>query len=319
MATDLTEYVLNGLYKRAHSYDIEFTASGYWQALMQQQFPLWQGYAVLCEQSPDDDARTRIDQIVFRIAPDVPLTKLCMVEGKRRGVGAKQVLAAEGQVLAGAKKALDREGLDFVLWRLDRGSEGLTPMDNQPPVPGNRDYYLEIALPEHRALFDNFIALVKAPPQQIPLGGSQADQVQGGSVEGGAQYDAMAGPSSWYSQVPADPADAQALGYQAGSSYQGGWPAQMPAVPAEPGQFEGHGYTAAVAGPSAGAPDTEPWVRVDVTLEKHLINPDKWVFTVGGKVHKVHVTDWQKMKLNDETVWVHRGRKKTYYTRYKPK
>lgn len=68
--------------------DLKFTAYGYWQAVLQYNFLLSEGYAVLYEQSPDEDDRSRIDQIMFRLIPGEPdiLMKAYMVEGKRKGI-----------------------------------------------------------------------------------------------------------------------------------------------------------------------------------------------------------------------------------------
>lgn len=89
---DLTRMVLDGLYRHAMQQDIEYTAVEYWQAHLQYEFPMKDGYAALCEQSPDDDSRSRIGQIVYRIDPSTMVfTKLLMSEGKRRDVGLDQI------------------------------------------------------------------------------------------------------------------------------------------------------------------------------------------------------------------------------------
>ncbi|KAH6632480.1 hypothetical protein F5144DRAFT_650552, partial [Chaetomium tenue] len=137
---DYTGDVLAVLFNRAHNHDIEFTASAYWQAMMQANFTLRDGYAVLCEQSPDENDRTRIDQIVYRLTPDRLLGQLCLVEGKRRGVGNAHIIEAEDRALRGARKALEHSGQEFVfamthwrtqfrVWQLRAGTEELEPMD----------------------------------------------------------------------------------------------------------------------------------------------------------------------------------------------
>lgn len=107
---DLTPRVLEALCHHALGHDIEFTSSGSWQAQLQSQFKLEDGFVVLYEQSPDKSDRTRIDQIVFCLRPTGLVAQLCLVEGKRRGAGTKHIAEAEMQAYKGASKTLDFTG-----------------------------------------------------------------------------------------------------------------------------------------------------------------------------------------------------------------
>lgn len=144
---------------------------------MQNNFRLQDGYAVLCEQSPDDDERTRIDQIIFRLNPDMLLAKVCMVEGKRRGAGSVYIQEAERQALHGAQKAIERDRLPVVyamihwrthfrVWMVTPGGGGLVPLDGRYAKAGDRELYLEIATKDGKEVLNQFIELVKGSDDQ---------------------------------------------------------------------------------------------------------------------------------------------------------
>ncbi|KAL2159727.1 hypothetical protein VTH06DRAFT_2296 [Thermothelomyces fergusii] len=212
MATDLSSSVLSALYQRAHAQDIEYTASGYWQALMQYHFPLREGYAVLCEQSPDDDDRTRIDQIIFHIRPHTRfLVRVCMIEGKRRGAGSAHIVAAEDQARNAARKAIETGTVPrvfalthwrthFRVWEYDPEEGILNPRDEGSTEQGDRNSYLEIASEHGAATFNRFVEMIK--------GFTNAQYGPPPSNNEGA------GPSSGPGDVRAEPAGQHPEGYQ---------------------------------------------------------------------------------------------------------
>ncbi|KAH6614563.1 hypothetical protein B0J18DRAFT_302890 [Chaetomium sp. MPI-SDFR-AT-0129] len=305
IAADWSDYVLAALYQRAHTQDMEYTACGYWQALMQKNFRLQDGYAVLCEQSPDDDDRTRIDQIIFRLNPDMLLAKVCMVEGKRRGAGYAHIKEAERQALHGARKAIERDELPVVyamthwrthfrVWKVTPGGGGLEPLDGREAKPGDRDSYLEIATKDGGEVFNHFIELVK---------GSD-DQPQGNPQPGPPDEQAP------YPQQPPQLYDCETAG-------PSGWPREETIEPTDE-QFEGYEYEAA-AESSAGVSQGKAWLEVQVTLEKHRAHGDRWVFTAGGSKQKINVSNWERATTVDGAkVYVYHGKKTTYFTRQKP-
>lgn len=226
---DQTDNVLEALYRRAHQIDMEFTASSYWQAKLQTAFPLRDGFACLCEQSPDDNDRRRIDQIIYRVEPgSLILTKILVVESKRQDQGTAHIKRAEQQLLDGCIRALNHGGpskpyilgmttwrTKFRLWRLHSGATSLLGMDGGPGFgglaevgPSNTRWYRDILSDE--GMFNDFIGLAKIigsqPLQQDSgLQNIQTNPSQGRS--GGPNFDlAEDGPSntSWPRDIPLD-------------------------------------------------------------------------------------------------------------------
>lgn len=112
---DQTEAVLSALYKRAHQIDMDFTASSYWQARFQVAFPIRDGFACLCEQSPDDNDRTRIDQIIYKVnSSTLILTQIIIIESKRQDQGTSHIKKAEAQLLDECRRASHHGSLHFV-------------------------------------------------------------------------------------------------------------------------------------------------------------------------------------------------------------
>lgn len=316
-SNDLTQAVLLALYRRAHSYDIEFTASGFWQGKLLSAFELKDGYAVLCEQAPDDSDRSRIDQIVYRLTSNGLLAQLCMVEGKRRGSGSKHIKEAENQARLGALKNLEKTGNDVVyamtywlthfrVWMVTSAGR-LEPMDGGTDAPGDRSSYLDISIPEHSAAFDYFVETIKGSGQEGP----QSAAEQAPELPGEQQHYAMAGPS--HNEMATDEQSGGFVGpvvEEYAEEYE-----EYAEENAEEYADEGAG------GSSTGASRPKPWVLVKVTLERHLLSSDLWVFRAKGKEgkeHKVPKDDWKQSEYDNKKVWVYRGKKTTYYTLHKP-
>lgn len=190
---DLTPRVLEALCHRPLGHDIEFTSSG---------FKLEDGFVVLCEQSPDENDWTRIDQIVFCLRPNGLVAQLCLVEGKRRGAGTKHIAEAEMQAYKGAKKTLDFTGdhivhvmtswgICFRTWELKLGGNKLVPLDGGACLEGHRNSYLDIRNPAHNATFNNFVLAVKE--QALRKEGAQhTGQLGAGDGDAGGYADADA-------------------------------------------------------------------------------------------------------------------------------
>ncbi|KAL2018112.1 hypothetical protein VTK56DRAFT_1242 [Thermocarpiscus australiensis] len=307
MTTDYSEQVILALNWRAQGHDIEFTASAVWQALLQKSFPLQDGYTTLCEQCPDDDDRSRIDQIVFQLGHNTLLVKLCMGESKRRGTGSAHIVGAETQAFNGAGRAINRDGLAFMyavttwgthfrLWRLDSDQPALQPMDGGSNTRGDRGSYLDVGKPENRALFDRFVRWVKGlddHSQEHPQDASWHEQTPGLPSERGAQYPQ---PQFYGTEV------------HQGPSY---WSGDVPAAPAE--QFEGYGYEEGE--PSTRTSGGNPRVEVKVTVVKHTLRPDNWLFKIRNETRRTDKSQWKKEKHNGEDVWVYHGKKTPYFTR----
>lgn len=238
---DLTPRVLEALCHRALGHDIEFTSSGFWQAQLQSQFKLEDGFFVLCEQSPDKNDRTRIDQMVFCLRPTGLVAQLCLVEGKRRGAGTKHIAGAEMQAYKGASTTLDFTGdhivhimtswgICFRTWELEIGGRKLVPLNGGPDIPGHRNSYLDIRNPSHNATFNNFVLAVKK--QALGKQGAQhTGQLGAGDGDAGGYVDWDAGryadgDAGGYGDGDAGGyADADAQGYAdvgAGGSNTGG-------------------------------------------------------------------------------------------------
>lgn len=300
------------LYQRALGHDIEFTASAFWQAKLLSEFGLKDGYAVLCEQSPDDNDRSRIDQLVYRLTSDGLLAQLCLIEGKRRGAGSKHIREAENQALLGALKNLEHTGqkvvhamtywsTHFRVWRVRSAVRTLEPMDGGTDTEGDRKSYLDINDSNHSAIFDNFVDVIKISG----LEGPQSAAEQAPELPGEQQHHyAMAGPSGWNAEEPGTSTDP--------NEQSGGYVGPVDEEYDEEYADEGAG------GSSTGASRPKPWVRVKVTLERHLLHPDLWVFRVKGKEYKVPNDDWEQCEYDKKKVWVYRGKKTTYFTSHRP-
>lgn len=170
---DLTQCVLDGLHKLAHSQDMQYTSMGYWQARMRVEFPMKDGYVALCEQSPDDESRRRIDQVIYHIDPGTLMfTKLVMSEGKRKGAGLEHIKEAESQGLSAALKALIRDILpvvyvvttmrvQFRAWRVRAGQQWLTPLHG-PSTEADTQHYLDILSSAGHEQFSRLVEMVMA-------------------------------------------------------------------------------------------------------------------------------------------------------------
>ena len=81
------------------------------------------------------------------------------------------------------------------------------------------------------------------------------------------------------------------------------------------GQFAETEYYGAGGGPSTQASRTQPWVRVNVRVEKHLTRPDVCVFDAENGRRRIERRQWQQTEHDGQTVWVYHGKRTTYFTR----
>lgn len=172
---DRTRTVLQALYNRAHAIDMEFTASSYWQARFQADFPMKAGFACLCEQSPDDNDRTRLDQIIYKVnSQSLMLTQLLIVESKRHGSGNEHIRKAEHQALQGSIRALKHNKLPLVYsittwrtsfraWVLYRNEQSLTTVDGGSNTFADKTSYQDIE--KAADMYQHFISLVYSQSQ----------------------------------------------------------------------------------------------------------------------------------------------------------
>jgi hypothetical protein len=320
MATDLSEHVIQALYNRALSFDIEFTASAFWQALMQYNFRLEDGYVSLCEQSPDENDRTRLDQIVFQLTANNTLVKCFMVESKRRGAGSAHLVEAERQARDGAERAINRGDIGaggifamttwrthFRLWHMGPNARSWAAADGGPMTKGDRASYLEIGVPENRARFDGFIQRVKNP-QAAAAGAAQPWQDP--SQPSPALHDAASAQERQYLQYEQQlhgGAETQP------EQFPTEWVEESATEPAE--QFAEAEYYSAGGGPSTQASRTQPWVRVQVKVEKRRGHPDEWVFNVENGRRRIESSRWVRAEHGGQMVWAYYGKHTTYFTR----
>jgi hypothetical protein len=93
-----------------------------------------------------------------------------------------------------------------------------------------------------------------------------------------------------------------------GQQSSSGWE-EVPPPPTEPhGQFfETEEYSYEAGESSMRTPKAKPWVEVKVTVDKHLVRPTEWVFTVGTDVKKVEKDKWEQAPHNGKRVWAYHG------------
>ncbi|KAL3587703.1 hypothetical protein FPOAC2_13601 [Fusarium poae] len=116
------------------SHNIEATASAFWQAYLNRNFPRpWQ---LLCEQGPDD-TRRRVDmKVIFYNDENRTLSPILLIEVKRKKGSRTEV---EEQGLDAADKAIDNYnltgmyvitaiGLTYRAWYVNRQDRELEPL-----------------------------------------------------------------------------------------------------------------------------------------------------------------------------------------------
>lgn len=104
-------------YTEACNDDIEYTCSGLFQLIAQNEFPQDLDYLVRCEQSPDKRNRDRVDIVVSYVTDSVQgmvAPTLLFIEVKRKGSGTSQIEGIETQAAKDARAYLNRFGLDGI-------------------------------------------------------------------------------------------------------------------------------------------------------------------------------------------------------------
>lgn len=356
---DQTTHVLEAFYRRAHTgQDQEYTCSAFWQLLCQASFPLRQGFAVVCEQSPDDNVRARVDTVISIVEyTTLNITKILLVESKRRGAGTSHITRCESQAHDGCRLYLSTEGLsqvyalttygtEFRLWsyssRMDVleavSSTGDTGIDRGNP----RDGYLEIKHEMGHNTWETFVATIRGihstpqpPPVQQQQHGSFHDQV---SASANAFVD-----EQYPSQLPVSN---PAIPPQFAPAYS--IPTQSPGLSATMAGMPS-GFASAEASSSSNAPNASAdrpeaftsdyqqdmaggghssfqgrgkrYVPIDIQVEKHTTKKDEWCFTdVKQKYKKVVRTEWRKQPVPgyNRPRWCHETDHHIYYAAHDP-
>ncbi|KAI0976398.1 hypothetical protein F4678DRAFT_416923 [Xylaria arbuscula] len=167
--------VLRALFEEAKGVIVEYTASAFWQVLLQRAFSDDPNYIVVCEHSPDG-TRRRIDIVVKRYDPvNDNITAMVFVEAKSEKGSLKEV---ESQALDAAVRAIRHQnykavyamttqGLHFRFWIVnDEHARELEPLHGPAYVPADADQYVYI---DTKDGFDEFMENISVIKDQPPI------------------------------------------------------------------------------------------------------------------------------------------------------
>ena len=316
---------LRKLFKEAVD-NIEYKSSAFWQVYLREAFSDDPNYMVLCEQSPDGSSRRRVDIVVNKYDPNHDtVTALLYVECKRPDGSLKRV---EDQVLDAAKMAIRMYGLratyamttvgvHFRTWII-RGDELVLDPLHGTNTRGDRSQYVS-ADSKEGAFLTETVRLIKTDPplRDNPIVPSQdlRDMPMAGSDTAAAmeQPSGYGDPAHDTSAEDRRPPQSQHdyTWYQYGDNEAG--PSQA---------AEAEGGEGGMADGGEGDMEEQSGIRSEwvtkLTKVPHMTRANEFVFTSEkGHKHTTTKDDWQKAKINGQTVWVYRGKKTTYLSKEK--
>lgn len=223
-----------------------------------------------CEQSPDDNDRTRLDQITYRVkSENLVLTQIVIVESKRQGQGVAHIRKAEDQMLDGCTRSWKHSHLPqihglttwrtkFRGWTFDVQSQKLEALDG-PDTVADKSSYTDIADAEDLSTL--VVSLVKgadieAPPVLLGQQGYESSQ---------SSLPVIHDPQP--STLPLQQEDVNEP--QHGESL-------LPLAPSfiQPDDDAGEGSSSM---PAHGG--EELWIQVYVTVREQVFKKNEWCFT----------------------------------------